>query len=151
MTKLLYLIAALIVIFIAARFAVSWASQTPATAGISGEFLGPCPSTPNCVNSAATEPDHSIAALQPAPGMTVQDIAATLETLPGVKLVTLEQNYLHATAQTRLWGFIDDVEILQIEGSDDLQIRSASRLGTSDLGANRKRVEALRELLSSSP
>jgi len=54
---------------------------------------------------------------------------------------------LHATYKTPLVGYTDDLELLLDEDSGVLHIRSASRIGRSDLGANRKRIEALRLLL----
>jgi uncharacterized protein (DUF1499 family) len=41
-------------------------------------------------------------------------------------------------------GFVDDVEFFLDEGANVIHVRSASRLGQSDLGVNRKRVETIR-------
>jgi len=56
-----------------------------------------------------------------------------------------EPGYLHATFRSRIFGFVDDLECRQ-DGAV-IQVRSASRLGWWDLGANRRRVERLREAL----
>jgi len=145
--KIITLLILLVVIFFGLRVAVAWASRTPATAGIVADHLGPCPSTPNCVNSADTDAGHAIDVLVPANTMTITAVAQLLNSQPGTTVITQKQNYLHATIRTRVWGFIDDLEIFQRDSSASLHVRSASRLGVSDLGANRKRVESLRVIL----
>lgn len=66
----------------------------------------------------------------------------------GGRIVASDSNYLRAEFSSRLFRFVDDLELLwnPVEGHFDL--RSASRVGTSDLGANRRRVEMLRGLLA---
>jgi uncharacterized protein (DUF1499 family) len=63
----------------------------------------------------------------------------------GGEIVRFENEYIHAQFMSKAFGFVDDLEILIEEGS--LQIRSASRVGHSDMGANRKRVETLKSEL----
>lgn len=52
---------------------------------------------------------------------------------------------IEASETTLLWGFTDDVVIrLRNNSSDDqvnIDLRSVSRVGMSDLGANAKRIE----------
>ncbi len=60
-----------------------------------------------------------------------------------VKIVTASESYLHAEFRSAVFRFVDDVEFLVQDHV--IQVRSASRLGYSDLGVNRKRVEALRQ------
>ena len=68
--------------------------------------------------------------------------------LPRTRIVTDTNDYLHAECKSRFFGFVDDLE-LQLRPEDGIiAVRSASRVGYSDLGANRKRVEDLRESLS---
>ena len=64
----------------------------------------------------------------------------------GGSVVTESDGYLHATFQTRFFRFVDDVELRLEESEKVIHIRSASRVGGSDFGANRKRVEKLRSL-----
>jgi uncharacterized protein (DUF1499 family) len=56
-------------------------------------------------------------------------------------------NYLHAECASALFGFVDDLELHLRESNNIVAIRSASRVGYSDLGVNRRRVEGLREAL----
>jgi uncharacterized protein (DUF1499 family) len=62
------------------------------------------------------------------------------------KIVTETSTYLHAEFTSALWRFVDDVEFSFDENAKRIHMRSASRLGKSDLGVNRKRVEAIREV-----
>jgi uncharacterized protein (DUF1499 family) len=62
----------------------------------------------------------------------------------GGVIVLVENGYLAATFQSPLFRFVDDVELRLDRPSGVIHIRSASRVGRSDLGKNRERVEAIR-------
>jgi uncharacterized protein (DUF1499 family) len=64
---------------------------------------------------------------------------------PGASIVVQAPGYLHAEFRTRWLGFVDDVELLLDPAAGVIHVRSASRLGHSDLGTNRRRVEAIRQ------
>lgn len=107
--------------------------------------LRPCPSTPNCVCS---EQQVEGAFVEPFVYSTPADdawrkIKHTIVETGGVVL-TEQHNYLHARYETPLLRFIDDVELRLDENNRVIHIRSASRVGKSDLGANRKRVAGIR-------
>jgi uncharacterized protein (DUF1499 family) len=68
-----------------------------------------------------------------------------LATRPGARITDSAGPYLHAEFRSRLWGFVDDVEFRVDAAARVIHVRSASRQGYSDLGVNRKRVEALRK------
>jgi uncharacterized protein (DUF1499 family) len=109
--------------------------------------LQACPSSPNCVSSQAADSPHQIAAL-PLTGDLAnsrQRLLALLASQPRVTVVSDENNYIHAEFTSRLLRFVDDVEFLL--GPQAIEVRSASRVGHSDLGVNRARVEQLREQL----
>jgi uncharacterized protein (DUF1499 family) len=55
--------------------------------------------------------------------------------------------YLHAECRSALFGFVDDLELHLRVSEGVIAVRSASRLGYSDLGVNRRRVEILRTSL----
>ena len=76
-----------------------------------------------------------------------EKLKVALSRLGGTKVVKEETNYLHAVASTAFFRFRDDLELLIDPANGVVHIRSASRIGVSDLGANRKRVERLRTLL----
>ncbi|MEQ8662522.1 MAG: DUF1499 domain-containing protein, partial [Gammaproteobacteria bacterium] len=90
-----------------------------------------------------------VAPLALPPGAPAERWAAILAAVraAGGTIVTHDDTYLHATFRSALFGFVDDVE-LRLDG-DALHWRSASRVGYSDLGANRRRLEALRGRIKS--
>jgi uncharacterized protein (DUF1499 family) len=75
------------------------------------------------------------------------EIRAKVDALPRSRIVTATENYLHATLKSRLFGFIDDLELKLDPQTKMIGIRSASRTGAYDLGVNRRRVENLRQQL----
>ena len=144
--------------FIVLRLLVAYTSGTPAASGvISGALsdtgvagLGACKDTPNCVSSADTREKFAIDPItfSGTNSMTIADIHTQLSSLPHVTIVTHNTEYLHATFKTGVMGYIDDVEFHRNAEAEQIDIRSASRIGKSDLGANRKRLEALRLTLT---
>jgi len=120
--------------------------KRPSNLGVRNGELAPCPSTPNCVSSQSPDADRYIEPLsyrcsaQQAMGYLQQAIGE----IPRTHTVTQDARYLHVEFKTRLMGFVDDVEFYVDEGNGTIHVRSASRLGRSDLGTNRKRVEAIR-------
>ncbi len=115
--------------------------------GVQNRRLTPCPNKPNCVSSDA-RPDsmHYIAPLQPAD--VWQDLQQILATLPRTRLIRRTATYLHLQVRSRFVGFVDDVEFHLRRKANIIAVRSASRTGWSDLGANRKRIEQIRRQLS---
>lgn len=113
--------------------------------------LPPCPKKPNCVSSQATD-EHAIEPLRYAgdPVAAWERMKAALATLPRVKIVSEEPGRLKATAVTKVLRFRDDMEFLMAEPRR-IEVRSASRMGHSDLGANRERVSALRKAFEAQP
>jgi uncharacterized protein (DUF1499 family) len=83
---------------------------------------------------------------------SLQLIKKVVATFPRTQLLKEEENYLHFTFKSALFGFIDDVEFYLDPQTKQVHFRSASRTGYSDLGANRKRMEQVVErYLKSSP
>lgn len=71
-----------------------------------------------------------------------------LESEASIRIVTANAGYIRAEARTRILRFTDDVEFLLDRAEGVIQMRSASRVGYSDLGKNRKRLEGIRSALS---
>jgi uncharacterized protein (DUF1499 family) len=121
----------------------------PQNIGVSNGHLKPCGSKPNCVSSQSeASSDFYIA---PLSGQPVDSLWENLKTLledMGFVVQSEQENYIHAVATTRLMGFVDDLEFLKSEEQNLIEVRSASRVGYSDLGVNRKRVEAIRQALT---
>ena len=133
---------------IALSAGLSCSSSPPAPAGIVDGALAPCPVSPNCVSSEATDETHAIAPiqLQGDPQRSWQTLVATVESTPGVEVVIQRPDYLYVVATTPIMRFVDNFE-LWLRPGGRVTVRSASRIGWGDLGANRDRVEALRSKL----
>jgi uncharacterized protein (DUF1499 family) len=118
----------------------------PAGLGARDGKLLPCPSSPNCVSSQALDEGHGVAPL--AYSGPEQDawyrLRGIVASLPRTSVVSDTGSYLHVEFTSLLFRFVDDVEFLADDNAKVIHIRSASRLGTSDLGVNRKRVEKIR-------
>ena len=80
----------------------------------------------------------------------VNEVKQSYESLLGIasqlartKVLEQTNNYWHAVVRSLVFRFPDDLEILQIPNQKVIQVRSASRIGVSDLGVNKKRVDSL--------
>ena len=108
--------------------------------------LAPCPSSPNCVSSEAPDARHHVdpIAFTGAPAQAMRRLRAVIEAMPRTRIVSASDTALRAEFTSRLFRFVDDVDCVVDATAGVIQVRSASRVGYSDLGANRGRVEALR-------
>jgi uncharacterized protein (DUF1499 family) len=115
-----------------------------ANLGVHNGKLAPCPDSPNCVCSQSTDAGHLIEPLRytksAAEAMVV--LKEVVQQQKRTTIITETTNYLHVEFRSALFRFVDDVEFL-VEDKV-IQVRSASRVGYSDLGVNRKRVETIR-------
>lgn len=104
-----------------------------------------CPPTPNCVSSEASAPHQKIAPfpLPENPEKCWSILTNILTDTPQLKIKHQDQQRLHAIATTRIMRFKDDLYFER--RADHIAVKSASRIGYSDLGANRRRLEAIRE------
>jgi uncharacterized protein (DUF1499 family) len=116
---------------------------------MSGRRLAPCPDKPNCVSTQSTEPSQRMPALR-FEGEAAPVRAAILEVLaelPRVQVVEAGGDYVHALFTTFVFRFVDDVEFSIDPDAKRVDFRSASRVGRSDLGTNRRRMKKLSRLL----
>ncbi len=134
--------------------------SAPTDLGASGGKLKPPSVTDNSVSSQALlYPDHPRAAsaqiaplaLQGDGPMTIARIKEVVEGMDGAQVVKSDAKYLYAQYTTRLMKFVDDAEFWHDPVAQAIQVRSASRIGESDMGVNRKRIEAVRAALAASP
>ena len=126
---------------------VSCAGQRPANLGVQNSRLTDCPSKPNCVNSQTMDEDHAVAPFQYEGKRkeAYNRLKKVVESFERTTIVEESENYLRMECRSAIMGFVDDVEFYFPE-EKVIHVRSASRLGYSDLGVNRKRVEKLRKL-----
>lgn len=137
------------VILLSFMFLGGCAGSVPTLGVIDGQ-LTPCPDTPNCVNSQATS---NLDFIQPLYFTGTQEEAknrllAVLKGMQRTAIIEEQQDYIRVESTSAIFRFIDDVEFyFPVNGSEKIIIhtRSASRLGLSDLGVNRRRIEQIRE------
>jgi uncharacterized protein (DUF1499 family) len=137
---------------IAFKSPFSFSGTRPNTLGIQEGTLAECPSSPNCVSSQSQDLSHAIAPLtfHSKPEIAFAHLKAVIESLPRSTMIQSTPNYLYAEFASTLMGFVDDVEFYLDPDTSVIQVRSASRLGESDLGVNRQRIETVRTLLNAS-
>jgi uncharacterized protein (DUF1499 family) len=129
-----------------------FAGSPPTNIGVTNGKLADCPATPNCVSSQAptTDRQHRIAPI-PMSGdtsTTMAQLKQVIQAMPRTNIVKETNNYLYVEFSSKLMRFVDDVEFYLDNDSKMIQVRSASRLGESDLGVNRQRIEEIRSLLA---
>ena len=135
----------LIVLLLVGGAVRGWQSQTQPELGLLDGQLRTCPDKPNCVSSQAGA-DDDVYAIAPIGGTDWQALRQGVAAAGGY-IVQDDGHYLHATFTSSLFHFVDDLEALRSDAEGVIHIRSASRVGYSDLGVNRKRVEAIRAKL----
>lgn len=144
----------LLAVGLAAAVRFSWIGGTaPTDLGVHHGRLKAPSSWPNSVSSQALlyadQPKANDAAIAPIAfrgdgAQAMRRLAALLQATPNVRIVQDDGDYLRAEAHSDLLHFIDDVEFWLDPAHGAIQVRSASRLGYSDRGVNRQRVEMLR-------
>jgi uncharacterized protein (DUF1499 family) len=110
--------------------------------------LPPCPDKPNCVSSLAPDEDHRAEPYRLGKGVDWAAVRAAVAAMPRTAIVEERPGYIHAESTSRIFRFVDDLELLRSSAEDRVDVRSASRVGYGDWGVNRARVESLREALA---
>ncbi len=125
----------------------SFSGQRPQHLGIKDGLLAACPDSPNCVSSQAQDASHHTAAMTYVGSRkdALTKLKQIIDVMENTDIVTETEDYLHAEFTSKLMGFVDDLECYLPAEKSLIHLRSASRLGQSDLGANRARIEDLRQ------
>lgn len=126
---------------------LSFTARRPQGLGASEGRLQPCPDRPNCVSSQA---DNLSQRMEPLPftgdpEAALDKIKRILAGQPRATLVSSTSDYLHVECKSLVFRFVDDVEFLVDRTASVIHFRSASRVGYSDWGVNRQRMERVRE------
>jgi uncharacterized protein (DUF1499 family) len=119
--------------------------------GVMSDQLTPCPSKPNCVSSQATDKEHYIQPIHftGTPQDAQDRLLQILNALERTKVIVVQENYIRVAFTSKIFQFIDDVEFYFPATNTEqiiINFRSASRIGYSDLGANQKRIEHIRDI-----
>jgi len=126
-----------------------FSGKPPGNLGVKEGKLAPPKPTPNNVSSQADRANDAGHYIEPikfsgSPAKAWAALKAAVSRMERVKIVNEAPNYLYAEFSTRLMGYTDDVEFYLDEKAGVIHVRSASRLGRSDFGVNRERIESVR-------
>lgn len=133
--------------FVILFFILGVMSKSGQAQGIIEGRLSKCSYKPNCVCSEQKEDvAHYISPINIAKNINVLTTLKNTVQDMGGNIQTESNHYFAATFSSNIFGFIDDLEIRIDSEQNKIHIRSASRVGHGDLGANKKRVELLKYL-----
>lgn len=134
-------------------FLLSFTATRPANLGVRAGRLAACPEAPNCVSTQAEDRDHWIAPLtyQGDSDAVVDSLEEIVRQQPRTRIIEKSPHYLHAEFRSAIFRFVDDVEFYVEAESGRVHFRSASRVGRSDMGVNRTRMELIRSLFQTTP
>lgn len=121
--------------------------STPAWAAISNSgHLSSCPSSPNCVVSQDGDQEHTIDPItyKSDRSKAKETLLKVLSVVPRTEVIEQTDDYIHSESTSRIFKFVDDTEFYFPEDENVIHVRSASRVGESDLGVNRRRIEQIR-------
>ena len=109
--------------------------------------LPPCPDKPNCVSTQATDPRHAIAPLRYSAtrAQAMAKLMAVLQAMPRTRIVSADAAHVRVEFTTRIMRYVDDGVFVIDDAAKVIHFRSASRVGHSDFGVNRRRMEGIRE------
>lgn len=127
-----------------------FAGSRPTDLGYHNGYLKPASSKPNSVNSQAAPGNYAAIAPIPVQGdasVFFANLVRVVAAQKGAKVIQQTPTYVYAEFSSSLMGYVDDVEFALDRDRGLVHLRSASRLGYSDLGANRKRIESIRAQL----
>jgi uncharacterized protein (DUF1499 family) len=119
----------------------------PTGLGVRDGMVAPCPNKPNCVSSQSADQARAVAPLsyRSTGDNSIAELKKVLGSMRGASIVEETPVYLHVEFRSALFRFVDDVEFVLDDGAKLIHVRSASRIGYSDLGVNRRRVEKIRK------
>lgn len=134
------------VVMAASLFLFNCSGTKPGSLGEVNGKPAPCPDSPNCVSTRAQDPVHKIEPLTYASSRehAMEKLISVVKSMKRAKIITATDHYLHAEFSSLIFRFVDDVQFSFDDETRTIHFRSASRLGYSDLGVNRKRMEEIR-------
>jgi uncharacterized protein (DUF1499 family) len=136
-------LAALLTLGIGVRIYASTVGQ-PGDVRPTQSALQPCGSRSNCaaevISIPVTNEETGTAERDRARAERVLGSLREWVTRDGGTITNQTGNYLAAVYRSTVFGFPDDVEFLFSPTASQISIRSASRIGSGDLGVNKKRV-----------
>lgn len=129
-------------------FILNCTGTRPTNIGIKEGKLTKCPESPNCVCSEFDQGDkeHYIKPIMYNLELEQikQKLKSVIKSMERAEIITEKENYIYAEFTSKIMRFVDDVEFRFDDSSKLIHVRSASRIGRSDFGVNRKRIETIR-------
>jgi uncharacterized protein (DUF1499 family) len=122
-------------------------STKPSSVGLVDGNLNACPGTPNCVTTEGTNPSATPLPFTDSPKEAWVRAKVSV-TEAGGKIMGEEEGYLWAIFTSTAFRFVDDLELRMDEEAKVIHLRTASRVGYSDFGANKKRYRKIAELFA---
>jgi uncharacterized protein (DUF1499 family) len=125
----------------------SFSGEQPKNLGVKNGQLTKCPQTPNCVSSQSKDVTHKVDPLtyNSSRKEALNRLKTILKEINNAEIIEVKPQYLYSQFTSRIMGFVDDVEFYLPLQEKLIHVRSASRVGQSDLGVNRRRIERIRE------
>ncbi len=144
---LAWLICLLVVFGIWVAVTMLSSRKQPTNLGVHAGQLTELPDSPNCVSSQTSDPEKRVLPIpwEGSSAEAIERLARVVSRSPRSRIVQQTADYLHVEFRSLLFRFVDDVEFFVNPQDHQIELRSASRLGYSDLGVNRKRIEQLRQ------
>jgi len=137
-------------VFLFIMMMLGCSAYRPLNPGITDGKLSPCPDSPNCVSSQSSDKGHFIEPVR-YEGTEQKAMERLIDVIQGMKrcrIIKMEDHYIHAEFTSAVFRFMDDVEFYFDSGAKIIHMRSASRIGYSDFGVNRQRMEEVRLLFN---
>lgn len=121
---------------------------SPNNLGVNDGMLAKMPKKPNAVSSQTEEKDKKVEALEFKENLvdSKKKVIKAIESYGNAKIIKNETNYIYVVFTTGIMKYHDDVEFYFDESKKLIQIRSASRIGYSDMGLNRERYNKIKEV-----
>ncbi len=106
-------------------------------AGQNANLLPPCPDSPNCVRESVS--------FGVVPSELADHVLAVFKDMKAESIDIGAVDHHEIKAVFKIMGFRDDVHVMILPNQEGamLHIRSASRVGHSDLGVNKRRVNKI--------
>ena len=150
-TIIIWAVLAVVVAVISGFIVLGQVSRSGTPPGLIDGKLAPCSSKPNCVSSEdKSDGEHYLEALF-IPKAISENLLDTVKkeiANMGGSIQNENAMYLSATFKSKIFGFVDDLEVRIDMEASLINVRSGSSVGYSDSGVNRTSVEELRHRLS---
>ena len=145
-------IAILLVVFVVGVTAkLIWQNtRVPEYVGVHNGQFASLPKSPNAVSSQTEDATRRVEPVPMLSSFEITQVALTntLQEMGKNKIIKVEGPYLHAVFTSSQMGYNDDVELWIDEQAGMVHYRSQSRVGYSDMGANRTRYDHFRSIYS---